>query len=73
MILNDADEMITIALLMIAAIKMATTASLKMLIMNSDKGVEKTRHNLQESKLDLNLVSLLTDHYPVLLQTVPNL
>ena len=73
MILNDDDEMIAIALLMIAAIKMATTASLKMLIMNSDKGVEKTRHNLQESKLDLNLVSLLTDHYPVLLQTVPNL
>ena len=44
-----------------------------MILMHSDKGVEKTRHNLQESKLDLNLVSLLSDHNPVLLQTVPNL
>ena len=58
---------------MIAAMKMVTMASLKMRMLNSDKGVEKTRHNLQESKLDLNLVSLLSDHNPVLLQTVPNL
>ena len=55
------------------SLKMRMLVMMMMMMMNSDKGVEKTRHNLQESKLDLNLVSLLSDHNPVLLQTVPNL
>ena len=42
-----------------------------MMMMNSDKGVEKTRHNLQESKLDLNLAALLlSNHNTVFLQTI---